>query len=80
MRVKRGALPLYTTKGFAGSAADGGLVLLEDWAGFLDSLRGHQTVLVDYQDNRRFTRSVAEFQIAGIDSFRTLFLSACAKR
>jgi hypothetical protein len=80
VRINRDTLPLYSSTGIAGGRAGGGLVLLDNWAAFLDSLRGHQVALVEYQNTRRYSRTVAEFRIAGIDSVRALFLAACAKR
>ena len=76
-RIKLDSLPPYTVEGFAGY----GMVSVGSPPGpFLDSLRGHDRLLIEYTDGTGGARTISEFAIAGADSYRVSFLKACAER
>jgi hypothetical protein len=67
--------------GFAGTTPSGGQVVLtvrQD--SLLVALDGHERAVVDYADGAGSSRSTAEFPLAGLEKFRTMFLAACAER
>ena len=79
LRVRLDSQPPYSVSAVSGAFGEWGMVYISEWSALLDSLRGHRSMLVEYA-GARTPRTVAEFPVTGIDSFRPLFLEACAKR
>ena len=73
------SLPAYSVSAVSGAFGEWGMVYISEWSGLLDSLRRHRSMLVEYSSVKA-RRTVAEFSVVGIDSFRPRFLEACAKR
>jgi hypothetical protein len=46
----------------------------------LAALSGHQRAVIEYADGAGSSRTIAEFPIAGVETYRDRFLAACAKR
>jgi hypothetical protein len=71
--------PPYSVSAVSGTFGEWGMVYISEWSALLDSLRRHRSMLVEYSSVQT-QRTVAEFSVVGIDSFRPRFLEACAKR
>jgi hypothetical protein len=80
VRIRLDSLPAVSWRGFSGSYNKGGLVLLGEMRTFLDTLSGHQRVLVEYAGANRVGKTIAEFRVAGLDTLRTRFVESCGKR
>jgi hypothetical protein len=79
LRIQLDSLPRYSVSAVSGTFGEWGMVYISEWSALLDSLRRHRSMLVEYS-SAHTPRTVAEFSVVGIDSFRPLFLEACAKR
>ena len=67
--------------GFAGTTESSGQVVLTlPPDSLLKALSGHQRAVVEYADGAGSSRTVAEFPIAGVETYRDRFLAACARR
>ena len=77
--IRLDSQPPYSLSAVSGTFGEWGMVYIAEWSALLDNLRGHRSMLVEYS-SARTPRTVAEFSVVGIDSFRPLFLEACAKR
>ena len=77
--IRLDSLPPYSVSAVSGTFGEWGMVYISEWSALLDSLRRHRSMLVEYS-SAHTPRTVAEFSVVGIDSFRPLFLEACAKR
>lgn len=65
--------------GFAGTTPTGGQVVLTiTQDSLLTVLSGHQLAVFEYEDGAGSSRTVAEFPIAGVETYRERFLAACA--
>jgi hypothetical protein len=66
--------------GFAGTTSWGGQVVLTiPQDSMLVLLSGHQRALIEYVDGAGSSRTIAEFPVAGLETYRGRFLAACAK-
>jgi hypothetical protein len=79
LRIRLDSLPPYSAVAATGRFGEWGMVYISGWSAFLDSLRGHRSMLLEYSAGPT-PRTVAQFSLAGIDSLRPLFLAACTKR
>jgi hypothetical protein len=79
LRIRLDSLTPYSALAATGTYGTWGMVYISEWSALLDSLRGHRSMLLEYSAVKT-PKAVAEFSVAGIDSFRPRFLSACAKR
>jgi hypothetical protein len=77
--IRLDSLPPYSVSAVSGTFGEWGMVYISEWSALLDSLRRHRSMLVEYS-SAQTPRTVAEFSVVGIDSFRPRFLKACAKR
>ena len=77
--IRLDSQPPYSVSAVSGTFGEWGMVYISEWSALLDNLRGHRSLLVEYS-SAHTPRTVAEFSVVGIDSFRPLFLEACAKR
>ena len=77
--IRLDSLPPYPLPAVRGTFGEWGMVYISEWSALLDRLRHHRSLLVEYS-SAQTRRTVAEFSVAGIDSFRPRFLEACAKR
>jgi len=77
--IRLDSLPPYSVSAVSGTFGEWGMVYISEWSALLDSLRRHRSMLVEYS-SAQTPRAVAEFSVVGIDSFRTRFLEAGAKR
>jgi hypothetical protein len=77
--IRLDSLPPYSVSAVSGTFGEWGMVYISEWSALLDSLRRHRSMLVEYSSVKT-QRTVAEFLVVGIDSFRPRFLEACAKR
>jgi hypothetical protein len=77
--IRLDSLPPYSVSAVSGTFGEWGMVYISEWSALLDNLRGHRSMLVEYS-SAQTRRTVAEFLVVGIDSFRPRFLAACAKR
>jgi hypothetical protein len=78
-RLSVDSAPPRTLKGFAGTTATGGKVLLtiaQD--SLLALLNGHRRATVSYADGAGSYKTTAEFPIGGLERHRASFRSACA--
>ncbi len=67
--------------GFAGTTPSGGQVVLTiSQDSLLAVLSGHQRAVIEYADGAGSSRTTAEFPLAGLETYRGLFLAACAER
>jgi hypothetical protein len=79
LRVDDG--PPLRVPGFAGTTESSGQVVLTiPQDSLLAALSGHQRVLVEYADGAGSSRTTAEFPVAGVETYRDQFLTACAGR
>jgi hypothetical protein len=73
--------PPLTLPGFAGTTPTGGQVVLTiPQESLLTVLGGHQRAVIAYEDGAGSSRTVAEFPIAGVETYRERFLAACGER
>jgi hypothetical protein len=79
--------PPRKVPGFAGTTpatgttqASGQVVLTTPPESLLAALSGHQRAVIEYTDGAGSSHTVAEFPIAGVETYRDRFLAACAKR
>ena len=79
LRVRLDSQPPYSVSAVSGAFGEWGMVYISEWSALLDRLRHHRSLLVEYSSPQT-RRTVAEFSVAGIDSFRPRFLEACARR
>jgi hypothetical protein len=77
--IRLDSLPPYSVSAVSGTFGEWGMVYISEWSALLDRLRGHRSMLVEYSSVQT-RRTVAEFSVVGIDSFRPRFLETCAKR
>ena len=77
--IRLDSLPPYSESAVSGTFGEWGMVYISEWSALLDRLRRHRSLLVEYS-SAQTPRTVAEFSVIGIDSFRPRFLEACAKR
>jgi hypothetical protein len=67
--------------GFAGTTPTGGQVVLTiPQESLLTVLGGHQRAVIAYEDGAGSSKTVAEFPIAGVETYRERFLASCAGR
>ena len=73
--------------GFAGTTpatgttpASGQVVLTMPQDSLLAALSGHQRAIIEYADGAGSSKTTAEFPVAGVETYRHLFLAACAQR
>jgi hypothetical protein len=79
LQISLDSLPPYSVSAVSGAFGEWGMVYISEWSALLDSLRHHRSMLLEYSGVQT-PRTVAEFSVVGIDSFRPRFLEACAKR
>jgi hypothetical protein len=79
LQIRLDSQPPYSAVAATGTYGEWGMVYISEWSALLDRLRGHRSMLLEYSGVET-PRAVAEFFVAGIDSFRPRFLAACAKR
>ncbi|HEY7479130.1 MAG TPA: hypothetical protein VH680_01330 [Gemmatimonadales bacterium] len=73
--------PPLALPGFAGTTPSGGQVVLTiPQESLLTVLGGHQRAVIAYEDGAGSSKTVAEFPIAGVETYRERFLAACAGR
>lgn len=80
LRLSVDSAPPLAIKGFAGTTATGGKVLLmisQERA--LTWFKGHRRATVHYADGAGSYKTTAEFPVAGIEKHRAAFLAACGK-
>ena len=66
---------------FAGTTPSGGQVVLTiPQDSLLAVLGGHQRAVIEYADGAGSSRTIAEFPVAGLETYRGRFLAACAER
>jgi hypothetical protein len=78
LQISLDSLPSYSVSAVSGTFGEWGMVYISEWSALLDSLRHHRSMLVEYSGVQT-PKTVAEFSVVGIDSFRPRFLEACAK-
>ena len=80
-RLTLDADPTHRVPGFAGTTPSGGQVVLTiPQDSLLAMLRGHQRATIEYADGAGSSKTIAEFPLAGLETYRGRFLASCAKR
>jgi hypothetical protein len=80
-RLTVGRNPPQRLPGFAGTTPTGGQVVLTiPQESLLTLLSGHQRAVIEYADGAGSSRTSAEFPLSGLETFRSRFLAACARR
>ena len=66
--------------GFAGTTSSGGQVVLRiPQDSMLRLLSGHQRAVIEYADGAGSSKTIAEFSIAGLETYQGTFRAACTK-
>ena len=73
--------PAVRLPGFAGTTPSGGQVVLTiPQDSLIALLGGHGRAVFEYADGAGSSRTAAEFPVAGLETYRDRFLTACAAR
>ena len=73
--------PPLRVPGFAGTTPSGGQVVLTiPQDSLLTTLRRHQRATIEYADGAGSSRTIAEFPLAGLETYRERFLASCSER
>ena len=73
--------PPIRLPGFAGTTPSGGQVVLKlPQDSLLAALSGRQRAVFEYADGAGSSKTIAEFPLPGLETYRAAFLASCAER